>query len=83
MQIKYLKCKTEGHHTVLCNPLQKNPQSYVTDDNSKEDSSSNLVKNNNSILLQTANVIITDEKENQSCAVKTLLDHNKLSLLKE
>ena len=43
-QIKYFKCKTEGHYTTLCNPLQKQIQSYVTDDNSKEDPSANLVK---------------------------------------
>ena len=68
-QIKRFKCKTEGHHTALCNPLQKQTQSYVTDD-----SSTNLVKSNTSTLLQTANAIVTDEKENQCCAVKILLD---------
>ena len=68
-QMKCFKCKTESHHTALCNPLQKQTQSYVTDD-----SSTNLVKSNTLILLQTANAIVTDEKENQCCAVKILLD---------
>ena len=73
-QIIYFKCKTEGQHTALWNPLQKQTQSYVTDDNGKEDSSTNLVKSNTSILLQTANAIVTDEKENQCCAVKIFSD---------
>ena len=58
-KIKCFKCKAAGHHTVLCNPLQKQTQSYITDDNSKEDSSTNLVKSNALILLQTANSIAT------------------------
>ena len=43
-QIKCFKCKTQGHHTALCNPLQKRIQSYVTGDNGKENSSTKLVK---------------------------------------
>ena len=58
----------------MWNPLQKQTQSYVTDDNGKENSLTNLVKSNTSILLQTANAIVTDEKENQCCAVKILSD---------
>ena len=72
-RIKCFKCKTKGQHSALCNLLQKQTQSYVTDDNSKEDSSTNLVKSNTSILLQTANTIETDEKENP-CGVKIFLD---------
>ena len=34
----------------------------------------NLIKSNTLILLQTANAIVTDEKENHCCAVKLLLD---------
>ena len=40
----------------------------------KDNSASCLRKNNTSILLQTANAIATDEKQNQCCAVKILLD---------
>ena len=62
-RVKCFKFKTECHHTAFCNPLQKQTQSYVIDDNNKEDSSTNLVKSNTSILLQTVTAIANDEKK--------------------
>ena len=73
-KIKYFKRKTDHHHIALCNPLSNESQTYVTDEDNKEDSSTNLIKSNTSILLRTANVIATDEKEIQCCVVKILLD---------
>ena len=73
-KIKYFKRKTDLHHTALDNPLSNQSQTYVTDGDNKEDSSTKLVKSNTSILLRTANVIATDEKEIKFCVVKILLD---------
>ena len=58
----------------MCNPLSNQSQSYVTDEDNKEGSSTNVVKNETSTLLQAANAIATDEKENQCCAIKVLSD---------
>ena len=56
MKIKCLKCKMEGnHHTVLCNPNYSN---NVTGDSAI----TCLIKNYTSVLLQTANVLISDKK---------------------
>ena len=74
VKIKCFKCKTEGHHTALCNPLLKTSQDQASSDDKKDNSASCLIKNNTSILLQTANAIATDDKQNQCCAVKILLD---------
>ena len=63
-------CLRGGHTKKNCRKQIK----CKTDDDNKEDFSNNLVKSNTLILLQTANAIVTNEKENQCCAVKILLD---------
>ena len=68
-----LNCLRGGHTKKNCRK-QITCFKSKTDDNSKEDFSNNLVKSNTLILLQTANAIVTDEKENQCYAVKILLD---------
>ena len=38
VKIKCFKCKTEGHHTVLCNPLLKTSQDQASSDDKKDNS---------------------------------------------
>ena len=68
MKIKCFKSKKEGnHHTALCNPKYSN--------NMAGDSATTcLIKNNTSVLLQTANVLISDKKCEKHRGVKLLLE---------
>ena len=68
MKIKCFKCKKEGnHHTALCDPKHSN--------NVVGDSAITcLIKNNTSVLLQIANVLISDKKCDKHRGVKLLLD---------
>ena len=68
VKIKCSKCKKEvNHHTALCNP---NYSKNVTGDSAI----TCLIKNNTSVLLQTANVLISDKKCDKRRGVKLLLD---------
>ena len=68
VKIKCCKCKKEeNHYTALCNPKYRN--------NVAGDSAITcLIKNNTSVLLQTANVLISDKKCEKHLGVKLLLD---------
>ena len=69
VKIKCFKCKKEGnHHTAaLCDPKYSN--------NVVGDSAITcLIKNNTSVLLQTANVLISDKKCDKYLGVRLLLD---------
>ena len=68
VKIKCFKCKKEGnHHTALCDLKYSN--------NVVGDSAITcLIKNSTSVLLQTANVLISDKKCDKHRVVKLLLD---------
>ena len=68
VKIKCFKCKKKGnYHSASCNPKYSN---NVAGD----PAITCLIKNNTSVLLQTANVLISDKKCDKHGGVKLLSD---------
>ena len=68
--IKCYKCKTIGkHHTALCD-IEKE----TNGNNEKKEGSTFLVNQEKSVLLQTANVYVTNESEDEVFTAKILMD---------
>ena len=68
MKIKCFKCKKQwNYHSASCNPKYSNNVA-------RDPAITCLIKNNTSVLLQTANVLISDKKCEKHRGVKLLLE---------